>query len=157
MRLLFISTIFILSTIQLMAQKEIKTSITINASPEKVWEILSDFQAYDIWNPFLTGMSGIFKKGNKVKINAGGMNFKPIILNIEEKKEIRWKGSLLFKGLFDGEHVLQIVDHADGTVTFVHEEYFSGILVGLFAKKLDTETRAGFEEMNKKLKEIAEK
>lgn len=139
-----------------MAQKEIKTSITINTSAEKVWEILSDFEAYDSWNPFLTKMSGEFKEGNTVSINAGGMGFKPKVLVYEENKEIRWIGKLLFKGIFDGEHVLQIVDNNDGTVTFLHEEYFSGILVGMFAKKLDTETRAGFEEMNLKLKEMAE-
>jgi hypothetical protein len=139
-----------------MAQKEIKTSITILATPEKVWKILSDFEAYDSWNPFLKEMSGDFRVGNKVSINAGGMTFKPTILVFKENKELRWIGRLLFKGLFDGEHVFQIIDNNDGTITFKHEEYFSGLLVGMFAKKLDNETRKGFEDMNLKLKDLAE-
>ncbi len=35
-------------------------------------------------------------------------------------------------------------------------EKFKGILVSLFKKQLDNNTKRGFEEMNKKLKELAE-
>lgn len=42
------------------------------------------------------------------------------------------------------------------TVTFKHEEIFNGLLVGPFSKKLDTDTKKGFESMNEKLKELAE-
>ena len=154
----YISTLFLtILSLQIMAQKEINTSITINATPEKVWKILTDYDAYPDWNPFLSLMEGDFEKGNKVKIVAGGMTFKPIILNIDDKKEIRWKGKFLIKGLFDGEHILRIKNNNDGTITFHQEEIFTGLLVGLFSKKLDNETKPGFEEMNLKLKELAEK
>ena len=33
--------------------KQIKTSIHINATKEKVWEILMDFEKYPEWNPFI--------------------------------------------------------------------------------------------------------
>lgn len=33
--------------------KEIKTEIVINASPEKIWAILKDFDKYPAWNPFI--------------------------------------------------------------------------------------------------------
>ena len=91
-----------------------------------------------------------------MKINAGGMKFKPEVLVYDSNQEIRWIGNFLFKGLFDGEHSFIIIDNEDGTTTFKQEEKFSGILVGLFEKKLDSETKTGFEEMNKKLKELSE-
>lgn len=143
-------------TTQVMAQKEIKTSIEISATPEEVWTGLTDFQAYENWNPFLKSVEGEFIVGEKVKINAGGMKFKPKVLVYEENEEVRWKGKFLFKGLFDGEHIFKIIDNKDGTVTFRQDEIFSGILVGLFSKKLDRETKPGFEAMNLKLKEIVE-
>jgi hypothetical protein len=142
--------------IQVMAYKTLKTSIDISATPEAVWSVLSDFNAYEKWNPFLKYIKGNVRKGNRIKINAGGMKFKPWVLEYREKEEIRWLGSLFFRGLFDGEHILRIENHHNGTVTFRQEEHFSGILVGLFAKKLDTETRTGFEQMNKRLKERSE-
>jgi len=140
-----------------MAQKEIKTSIRIAATPENVWKVLTNFEAYGNWNPFLKSLEGDVKVGKKIKVNAGGMKFTPNVLAVEENKELRWLGKFLFKGLFDGEHIFLIEDNKDGTVTFRQEEKFNGMLVGLFAKKLDTDTKKGFEQMNEKLKEIAEK
>lgn len=139
-----------------MAQKEIKTSIDISAPSEIIWSVLTNFQAYPDWNPFLTSVEGDFEVGNTIKITAGGMKFKPEVLTYNEYKEIVWLGKFLVNGMFDGEHRFTIIDHQDGTSTFQHEEKFSGVLVGVFSKKLDKETTPGFIEMNKKLKEIAE-
>ncbi len=154
----YLIIIFFLMTInQAMAQKEIKTSILINASAETVWSLLSDFKSYENWNPFIKSISGEMQVGNKIKVNAGGMKFQPKLLAFEKQKEIRWAGRLLFSGVFDGEHSFEIIDNENGSVTFKQEERFSGILVGLFAKKLDTETREGFKAMNEQLKIEAEK
>lgn len=139
-----------------MAKKEIKTVIQIQASPAQVWEVLTTFDTYQSWNPFITSIEGIPKKGSQLTINAGGMNFKPTVLVAEKNKELRWLGKLFFKGLFDGEHIFLIEENVDGTVTFRQEEKFSGLLVGLFARKLDTNTKAGFVQMNQRLKELAE-
>ena len=119
-----------LLTLHIMAQKEIKTSIDISSPPATVWKILTDFPAYESWNPFITSVEGEFIVGEKVKINAGGMKFKPKVLAYKENQEIRWKGKFLVKGLFDGEHSFVIIDNGDGTSTFKQEEIFTGILVG---------------------------
>jgi len=157
MRSTYFASIYLtLTTLSIMASKEIKTQITINASPQKVWTILSDFENYSSWNPFITSLEGDVEVGNKIKVNAGGMNFKPEVLAYKENKELRWIGKLLFSGVFDGEHSFELVDNQDGTTTFHHNEKFNGFLVGLFSKKLDTDTKSGFEAMNDKLKELAE-
>ncbi len=140
-----------------MAKKQIITEIKIKSSPEKVWKVLTDFPNYPTWNPFIKSIEGKVAVGNNIKASIDGMNFKPEVLVYKENKEFRWIGSLLFKGLFDGEHYFQIKDYKDGTVTFIQGENFSGILVGMFAKKLDNETKAGFIAMNEQLKIEAEK
>ena len=43
--------------------KEIKTEIIINTKPEKVWEVLTDFENYPTWNPFIQNISGEQKVG----------------------------------------------------------------------------------------------
>lgn len=146
----------IITTVSIMAQKEIKTSITIQATPQQVWDILTNFEAYPEWNPFIKSINGTIQEGEKIKVHIEGMKFKPKVLAFKKEQEFRWKGKLLFKGLFDGEHSFVIEDNLDGSVTFKHEEQFSGILVGLFSKKLDRETLPGFKAMNEKLKELAE-
>jgi hypothetical protein len=141
--------------------KEIKTEISINATPEKVWSILTDFDKYPNWNPFIKSLTGNVAGGNKITARleppeANGMTFKPTVLAFEKNKAFRWIGHLLFPGLFDGEHKFELNDNRNGTTTFKQSEKFSGILVPLFKKMLDNNTKKGFEEMNKKLKELAE-
>jgi hypothetical protein len=142
--------------------KEIRTQILINATTEKVWTILTNFNDYPNWNPFIKSIKGEVKVGNKITARieppeAKGMTFKPKILTFETNKELSWLGHLLFSGLFDGEHKFELINNGDGTTTFKQSEKFNGILVPLFNKQLDNNTTKGFEEMNKKLKELAEK
>ncbi len=137
--------------------KQIKTSITINASKEKIWEILTDFENYPEWNSFIKSVTGEVKVGNQIKIKLQGMTFKPIVLNFKENTELKWLGLLWFKGLFDGEHKFKLTDNGNGTTNFEQSENFSGILVKLFSKSLDKDTKNGFEQMNRELKLRAEK
>lgn len=151
----FILLIFLTNTIM---AKELTTKILINASPEKVWSVLTNFNAYPNWNPFITSIT--YKEevhvGNKIKAKIDGMTFKPKVLAFDINQEFRWIGHLFLTGLFDGEHRFQLIDNGDGTTTFIQSEIFKGILVPLFNKKLDTDTKNGFEAMNQKLKELAE-
>lgn len=142
--------------------KEIKTEITISATPEKVWAILTNFENYPNWNPFIKSIKGHVAEGNKITVrleppNAKGMTFKPKVLILNTNKEFKWLGHLLFPGLFDGEHRFEIIDNGNGTTTFMQSERFRGILVPMFKKMLDNNTTNGFNLMNKKLKELAEK
>jgi len=84
------------------------------------------------------------------------MTFKPKLLVVQPQKELRWLGHLFIPGLFDGEHIFELYENTDGSTTFVQREKFTGMLVSLFQKMLNTNTVAGFEAMNKKLKELAE-
>ena len=74
----------------------------------------------------------------------------------DKNKELRWLVHFLFAGLFDGEHIFKVIDNKNGTTTFRQSEKFKGILVPFFKKILDNNTKIRFEEMNKKLKELAE-
>lgn len=156
-----IAIVFItFSTVSLMA-KEIKTEILIMASPAKVWSILTNFEQYPNWNPFIKSLTGEVAVGNKIKARmeppgAKGMTFKPRVLAFDAHKEFRWIGHLLFPGLFDGEHKFVLIDNGDGSTTFRQSEKFKGILVPLFKKMLDVNTIDGFNQMNQALKTLAE-
>lgn len=141
--------------------KELRTQIKINATPEKVWRVLTDFKAYPEWNPFITKLEGTLAPGQKLTVtlappNERVMTIQPTLLEANPNKMLRWKGQLLFPGIFDGEHIFEIIDNKDGTSTFVHRENFSGILIPLFKKMLDVSTKRGFEMMNEELKRRSE-
>ena len=138
--------------------KEIRTEIAIEATPEKVWNVLTDFNAYPAWNPFITSITGKVEKGKRLTVRiqpTGGkaMTFKPTVLTAKENQKLSWLGRLFFKGLFDGEHTFELIDHGNGTLTFVQSEKFTGILVGMLNLE---KTKNGFQAMNRKLKALAE-
>lgn len=142
-------------------KKHLETEIEINAPAEIVWKVLTDFDAHPIWNPFIKELRGRPVEGEPLRVSiqppgGKGMVFKPIVMKVEENREFRWLGRLFISGLFDGEHYFRIEPIDDNRVRFLHGEIFSGLLVRLFAKSLDTATLAGFREMNAALKKRAE-
>ncbi len=142
--------------------KRISTDIIIYAPKEIVWKVLTDFKSYPDWNPFIKLFKRVPEKGRRFKVviqqpGSKPMTFSPVCLELSDNSELRWLGSLGFKGLFDGEHIFELFDEEYGKTRFVQRENFSGILVPLLWKQLDKKTRKGFELMNEALKERAEK
>jgi hypothetical protein len=141
--------------------KELHSEIEIQASAERVWQVLTDFISFPQWNPFIRRASGIVQAGERLEVNiqtsgANGMTFRPTVLIAEPNRELRWLGHLLIPGLFDGEHIFTIEQLGAHRVHFVQREIFTGLLVPFFARRLDTDTRRGFEEMNHALRVRAE-
>ena len=140
---------------------EIRTEILINSTPDKVWEILTDFENYPNWNPFIKSIEGDMNVGKTIEVTIEPMGekamvFSPKILTIIKNKELSWLGHLLIPGIFDGKHKFEIIYNDDNTITLVHSEVFRGLLVPFFTKKLNNGTKKGFIAMNKKIKELAE-
>lgn len=141
----------------------VTTTAVINASPEDVWSVLTDFPAYERegWNPFIRAIGGMPLVGGKLVVslagNGGkGMTFKPRVLVAEPARELRWVGKLGFGGLFDGEHSFVLSGNLDGTTTLVHAEEFSGLLVALM-RGASEGSGAGFEKFNDALRQRCEK
>lgn len=141
--------------------KQVRTEIVIQATPQRVWAVLTDFRNYSNWNPFIVSISGELVEGKRISASiqppgSSGMKFKPRLLKVNPGVELRWLGNLLIPGLFDGEHIFELYENTDGSTTFVQREIFHGILVPLFRKMLDVNTVEGFNQMNRKLKAVAE-
>lgn len=137
------------------------TSISITAPPNRVWHLLTDFASYPQWNPFIRRAIGEPTEGAQLEVylqpsGARGMTFRPRVLKAEPDRELRWLGHFLIPGLFDGEHIFTIEPLEAGRVRFVQREIFTGLLVPLFMRWLEKDTRRGFEEMNRALKLRAE-
>jgi hypothetical protein len=141
--------------------KTLHTDVEIAAPAARVWAILADLPAYPAWNPFIRRIAGELAPGARLEVRLeppGGMGItlRPTVLAVDAARELRWLGHLLVRGLFDGEHRLALEPLGAGRVRFVQEERFSGLLVPLLAKSLDTHTLPGFEAMNRALKARAE-
>ena len=141
--------------------REVRTEITINAAKEKIWQELTNFSAYPSWNPFAKSIQGELSSGSTLAVtidvpNSGIMKFKPRVIDVQANKSFSWQGKLLVKGVFDGRHSFEIQEKSEQECLLIHKEDFSGIMVPMVWKKLDVNSRLGFMNMNKALKERCE-
>lgn len=83
------------------------------------------------------------------------MTFRPTVTVVENERVFEWLGHLGIPGIFDGRHRFEIEPTPKGS-RFSQSEVFTGLLVRLFRKTLDTQTVRGFEASNRAIKERAE-
>ena len=139
---------------------ELRTEVEIEAPPERVWAVLTDFARYHEWNPFITRIAGELSAGRKLSVTLSPPDgrewtLRPSLVVCDAPRELRWLGHLWFKGLFDGEHFFQCHDAGGGRTRFVHGENVTGFLVKYVAPTLTNVTR-GFVYMNQALKKRVE-
>ncbi len=140
--------------------KELRTEIEIQASPEKVWQVLTDLAKYPEWNPFIHHAIGTAKVGEKVDITfrsgSKDMTLHCSVVKAEPNQELCWKYHVILPSLWRGEHSFTIEPMGTNRVRFIDKEIFNGLLIPLQAKDIDTNTRRDFEKMDKALKARAE-
>ena len=141
---------------------ELRSETAIQASPQRVWDVLTDFAAYPKWNPFIPRIHGALETGSRLDVQlqppgGRGMRMHPTVLAAAPSQELRWLGHLGFPGLFDGEHRFRIEPLGTDRVRFVQEERFTGLLAPLVFRLIERGTRQGFEAMNQALKARAER
>lgn len=143
-----------------MIPRRIDTSVDIEAKPQTVWRVLTDFPSYPEWNPFIRRIEGKTKPGARLSVliqphGSKPMQFRPAVKTVENDMRFSWIGSLLIRGLFDGHHQFHLHEQDNGA-HLRHCELFSGLLVPLVWAKVEHPTRTGFEAMNQAIKVRAE-
>ena len=136
----------------------IDTTVDIDAVPDAVWDVLTDFASYKQW----TGMriEGAPEVGTKLVVHltgdgGGGMTFKPKVLVATPGKELRWLGKLGLSGIAAGEHFFVLTTNADGTTRLNHGERYSGALIAL-AKGSSANSGAAYEAFSQALRQRVE-
>lgn len=144
-----------------MPTMDLKTEIEIDATPDCVWRVLTDFNEYPNWNPLITSIWGPLVVGSRLTLavaQPGGreMTWRPTVTHVDEGVEIRWLGRFLFKGLFDGEQFFRLEPLEGGRTRLIHGERFSGLLTERFSRRMPSTAR-GFAAMNQALRRRAER
>lgn len=78
--------------------------VDIEASPEQVWAVLTDFPAYPIWNPFVYPVRGIPQPGSPLQITlhpgTGSVTYQATVVTAQPNRELSWTGQVLSAGVF---------------------------------------------------------
>jgi len=153
---LFLIVIFTLLVIlYFLGKKSVQHSITINASPEKVWSVLTDTENYESWNPVMKLLEGEIKEGNKVKyrftqdaenVSEIGSNVRQVIPN----KLLNQGGGIPLILTFDHKYILE---PAAGGTKLTINEFYKGVGVNFWNP---TPVQAAYKTLNEAIKQRAE-
>jgi hypothetical protein len=142
--------------------KELVSSIDIEAPAKKVWEVLIDFAAFPLWNPFITQAEGRLELGGRLTLRmqpVGGsaVTLRPTVVEVVDGQRLRWQGRLGVRGLFDADHQFIVEPLGAAGSRLIQQERFSGLLVPFLQRSLDRGTLPAFQAMNSALKVRAER
>lgn len=110
----------------------------IRATPDAIWQVLTDAPNYPRWNSTVTRVDGAIALGGTVTVQAKvapGRAFPVKVVALEAPRRMVWSGGMPL-GLFKGERVFELQPTAEGGVEFTMREDFSGLLAPLITKSI---------------------
>jgi hypothetical protein len=137
--------------------RQLHNEVEIEATPDRVWAVLTDFAAYQDWNPFIIQAAGQAVPGTRLELHmrlAGRRptTIRPEVLEADPARRLRWLGHMLVPGVFAGEHTFTIEPAGPGRTRLAQHEKFRGLLAPLVLRMIAEPTLASFHQMNQALK-----
>lgn len=91
--------------------RRVHEQIDIDAPPERVWDVFTDFASYPSWNPFIRSLEGELAPGAKLRvtlrIGRRLIRFRPEVTVVRPGREIRWLARQPVRGIFDVERAFE--------------------------------------------------
>jgi hypothetical protein len=137
--------------------KAFAAKISITASSQRIWGLLTDAGGYTRWNNTVSKVEGSIAQGGKVTVHAKinpGRAFPLKVTKFEPPRQMVWAGGMPL-GLFKGERVFLLTPGANGVVEFSMREEYSGLMAGLITKSIP-DLQPAFDEFARDLKRAAE-
>jgi len=106
--------------------KSVQHEITIKASPDKVWSVLTQMEGYPKWNPVMELIDGTVQEGNKVKYRftqdeKSISEISASVVQIIPKKLLNQKGGIPLLLTFNHRYMLEPLGNS--TKIIIHEDY----------------------------------
>lgn len=116
----------------------VHNEVVIDASPEQVWQVLTDKDAYGEWNTVLLDLKGDFKVGEEVVFQFQESadkkyEVKAKVKEVVPEKLLNQKGGVWGVLTFDHRYILEPVG-TDQTKVTIHEDY-AGVYVPFWDHK----------------------
>jgi uncharacterized protein YndB with AHSA1/START domain len=133
--------------------REMRTCIDLDATPERVWEVLTDVPAYPAWTPWLTSAEGTFAAGGRVVFGYPPLHpllrsTVPVrVLEVTPGRRLRyaWRFARLgIPGLLDAELSSAIDLPAGGGVQLWLQFWVRGLFLPLIVRSLSPDETPTF-------------
>ncbi len=134
-----------------------RDAVVVSAPRAVIWDMLTNFERYEEWNPYLTRGSGMAIVGSNVELvfrtDPGDAETKvATILIMHPQRKLEWRTRVIAPGILDREQIFRVLPLDSGRWRVVQEVRFEGLLA-LFADV--DEDRAGLVDMLDAIAELA--
>ena len=114
-----------------------QTTFDIEASPERVWAVLSALDRYDEWNPQMKNTRGPLEPGAQIAFRLvlpgrPAMNLKATLEEVEPNAMLSWRGHLVAPWFFEGLRRFAIRPTEGGRASVTHVEDVHGFFAPVF-------------------------
>jgi hypothetical protein len=134
-----------------------RNAVAVEAPREAIWTLLTQFDRYHEWNPYITQASGNATVGSSVELTFGtdGGDAKresAEVLIVHPQRKLEWRTRVVAPGVLDREQIFRVIPLEDGRWAVVQDVRFEG----LFAPFADIDDdRAGLADMLDAIVELA--
>lgn len=139
----------------LIGRKSVHSEVLINASPDRVWAVLTNGAEYDSWNSVIHSLEGELIEGNKVKFMFNQEEDKSyqITATVKEilpNELLNQKGGMPGIMTFNHRYIIEQTD--GGTRMTIHEDY-RGLMVPFWNPQ---PVQLAYERLNEDIKRQVE-
>lgn len=116
---------------------QVGVAIHINASPKRVWSLLTNAADFPRWNSTVSSIDGTIALGEKLALRvpvAPKRTFKLKVIALEPEKSMVWGDGAA--PMFKGRRSYTLTPRSDGTVDFAMVEVFSGLMLPMIKGSL---------------------
>ncbi len=138
-----------------------RSEFAVAAPPERVWDVLTDFERYHEWNPQIPSITGRVELGENVRLKLQlpgrpAMNLVAQLSTVEPNRLLKWHGHVLAPWFFRGERIFSIEPSDAGKVIVTHAEDVRGLMSPVFALAMGGPQTASHKALNEALRERCE-
>lgn len=134
---------------------ELRSQVDIGASPERVWQLLTDFDSFPAWNPFIRRAEGELLPGRRLRLLLllGGRHVSlcPRLTVVDAPRELRWLARAPVPGLFDVERCFVIEPTGPRRCRLHQSEVATGLLSPVLLPLLRRSILAGYRALERAL------
>jgi hypothetical protein len=141
---------------------KVTTDISLSASPEAIWAVLTDLASYTEWNPMIKAASGMPAPMGRIEVTISylGADLLKGSAEVTGLVPAKYFSFVLGKGpawWYQEEHIFRLKPRDDGKVTFYNEVFATGLALRFGRKSAAHRMRYAVDQMNEALQDRLQK
>ena len=111
-----------------------RDAVVVDAPRSAIWALLTEFDRYDEWNPYIVDGTGSAVAGAKLELafrTEGDVSSETegaTVLIVRPRRKLEWETRELAPGILDREQIFRVLPRDDGRWDVVQEVRLEGLL-----------------------------